>query len=517
MTQYYLILGIGIAAVIVGVVLLCLSHRGRDEDEAVYAPMHSPFRNQGAARREDDGRKRVGAIGMISCVAGVFSFAVGLTGLFLNNMPSPVIVTRTAEDPGKIEVTMDDGGCWWGLIYYQVNQGDPVRYEEPILISPQDTLTAFTACMGWRSESVGVAPRRMAIALRAVIGANDHGDLTIWQEDIPAAGGPQKVTKTELAALAKEEFAPGSDIEIMNAKGLLRLTISAYDLDRLFDAEGADELVVTVVMEEPDDPNGVVEVALTADGREVGTALQDMVLYLNHREDDPSLVVAELVREDGFETDVAGVVPGSVADGEKIAIPLKGAAMVRVVTGDEGFEDVEASSDWAEDAVKFVGSHGIFQGSGTKSFGPKGTLTRAGAVTALYNLAGCPRTQSVDSYVDVSETDWYEKAISWATEMGIAGGTGSGRFTPGGAVTRVQFATMLWRSVGRPETTNKDLEYDGVKVNWSQNIDDAVLAWCWVTEQGIMGGKDGDTAVTRQEAAVMLRRLCAWRTGLAVG
>ena len=524
MVPLYWIIGVGIAVSIIGVVLICLGHGDRHEEDTVYRPGHPMFKSWDAeAKRADDRNRRMEVVGIIACVAGVLSAVFAGIQVFIalaSDVPTPVVTILEAEKPGMLEVTIDDQGCWWGETYYQINEGEPTRYEEPVLIFPQDKLTARTKRLIWESDPAKVEPRESAITLHATITANGYGDLTIQQDDLP--GKTQKISKTKLAELANGEFEPGSDIEIMNAKGLLRLTISAYDLDSLFEAEGADELAVAVVMENPDDPNGVVEVSLTAGEQEVKTPLKDMVLYLHHQESDPSIVVAEWIRESGFQPDVAGVIPGCAADAEQIAIPLTGAAKVRVVSGSVGFTDVQDSSDQAVAAVNFVDSHGIFQGDGTKVFRPTDNLNRAEAVTVLYNLEGSPRTQSVEGlYQDVPGNAWYEKAVCWAAEKGIIGGAGSNRFNPGKDATRVQCAVMIWRSMDRPETTNKDRPYVDLDAKWRESNDDAILALCWAAENGIMIGKDSthmapNDPLTREEAAVMVSRLCAWKAGLTV-
>lgn len=533
MTQFYWIIGIGAAILVFGVMLICLSRWNKNEDEPIRRPTASPFRTPGISEQEKVSGWKLAerVLGVITCVTGALTLIIGGCQIYISvagDIPAPLVTAQAAEEPGRRIITIDKQGYPFGDIYYQVNQGEPQGYGGPFEVSPQDKVSAYIKGPWGKGGTVEVTGQGIqtgvAVTMRATITANQWGDLTIRQNDGSEASGPRKVAKSELAELGKlAVFDPDADIGIMDIKGFLRLTISAHDLDKLIEAEGADEVVVTVAMEHADPPHGSVEVALTADGREVKTALQDMVLYLHHGENDPSLVVAEETGEGGFDVNVLGVIPGCAADAETIAIPLKGAARVRVVSGAGAFTDSGSASGWAQDAVNFVDSHGIFQGSGSKTFAPRKNLTRAGAVTALYNLAGRPRTQSMEGlYGDVSGTDWYEKAVSWAAEMGIAGGVGDGRFAPDQSVTRVQFAVMLWRSVGRPETTNKDLSYTDLGARWGKNGDDAVLALCWAASEGIMMGKDGsrlepETPVTREEAAVMLMRLCAWKTGLTLG
>lgn len=72
-------------------------------------------------------------------------------------------------------------------------------------------------------------------------------------------------------------------------------------------------------------------------------------------------------------------------------------------------------------------------------------LTRAEAVSRLYNAAGAPSVSSVSSFADVSSTASYAKAVAWAKSKGIVNGVASGIFAPGQKLTRAQLASMLYR------------------------------------------------------------------------
>ena len=44
---------------------------------------------------------------------------------------------------------------------------------------------------------------------------------------------------------------------------------------------------------------------------------------------------------------------------------------------------------------------------------------------------------------DVKVNDWYAKAVQWADNCGVTGGTGNGAFSPNTAVSREQLATFF--------------------------------------------------------------------------
>lgn len=72
-------------------------------------------------------------------------------------------------------------------------------------------------------------------------------------------------------------------------------------------------------------------------------------------------------------------------------------------------------------------------------------LTRADAAVALYQLAGAPAVSKNASFTDVDANASYAKAIAWAQAEGVVNGTSAATFAPNDAVTREQFAVMLYR------------------------------------------------------------------------
>ena len=133
-------------------------------------------------------------------------------------------------------------------------------------------------------------------------------------------------------------------------------------------------------------------------------------------------------------------------------------------------------------------------------------MVSSGLATVLYRLEGQPEQTAASAYSDVSSDAWYADSVAWAVENGIASGYGDGQFGPNDSVTREQFVVMLWRYVGSPKASRRDLEFaDADRVS-----DYAQEALCWAVENGVLNGNDsgqlvpGGTA-TRAEAAQMLK------------
>ena len=113
---------------------------------------------------------------------------------------------------------------------------------------------------------------------------------------------------------------------------------------------------------------------------------------------------------------------------------------------EEGFRDV-GDGDWFRDAVDYVVSHGIFNGTSDSAFEPNGGMTRAMMVTVLGRVAQIdPDDYSGGSgFTDVEPGSWYEPYVAWAVESGITLGVDEGLFAPNDPVTRAQMALFLMR------------------------------------------------------------------------
>lgn len=139
----------------------------------------------------------------------------------------------------------------------------------------------------------------------------------------------------------------------------------------------------------------------------------------------------------------------------------------------KGFADVPQSA-YYYDAVNWAVDNGITTGTDKTHFSPNQSCTRAQAVTFLWRAAGEPEPAgTAASFKDVKAGSYYEKAVQWAVEQNITGGTGNGKFSPETACSRAQIVTFLWRKEGSPETSGsafsdvKAGEYYETAVKWA--------------------------------------------------
>lgn len=146
------------------------------------------------------------------------------------------------------------------------------------------------------------------------------------------------------------------------------------------------------------------------------------------------------------------------------------------------FTDV-SESDYYYEAVRWAVETGVTTGVSSTEFGVNNTCTRAQVVTFLWRAKGCPvPVSTTDSFTDVSAGVYYYDAMLWAVENGIVTGTSATTFSPNNTVTRGQVITFLHRMMGKPSSSTTNPFTD---VSESDYYYDAVL---WALESGVTTG-----------------------------
>lgn len=203
--------------------------------------------------------------------------------------------------------------------------------------------------------------------------------------------------------------------------------------------------------------------------------------------------VAVIVGEDGTEQ----IAMNSIPTKNGVVVTLADGDTVKVIDNSKDFADVP-DGYWGADAIDFVTSRELFDGTSESAFAPDGSMTRAMIVTVL------ARYEGVDTSVG---ENWYDAGRDWAMNAGISDGTDMD-----GTLTREQLATMLYRYA-----QSKGQGFTGA---WAFQLDypdaDAVSdyayeAMCWTTMHGIINGMGDGMLVpqgeaTRAQVATMLMR-----------
>lgn len=170
------------------------------------------------------------------------------------------------------------------------------------------------------------------------------------------------------------------------------------------------------------------------------------------------------------------------------------------------FHDV-ADNAWYAGDVSYCKNAGLISGTSNTTFSPNASADRAMLVTVLHRQAGEPDPVSKSGFSDMRAESYYEAAINWAAETGVAFGVTNLRFAPHASVTREQVAAFLWRREGSPNPADTAPAF----ADASDISAYAVPAVEWAREQGVISGKgnnlfDPQGTATRAELAAMLHR-----------
>lgn len=177
------------------------------------------------------------------------------------------------------------------------------------------------------------------------------------------------------------------------------------------------------------------------------------------------------------------------------------------------FTDVPEDS-WYYDAVYYVVTNNLFNGTSETTFAPLMTMQRGMLTTVLHRMAGSPEVEYTPLFTDVPDGTWYTAGTIWAGQNKVVSGNGDGRFLPADVVARQQIAVILYNYanlMGYDTSDRGDLSVfrDAASVaSWAKD------AMAWAVSVGIMQGSEGKVMPTngasRAEVAIMLQRFQDW-------
>lgn len=150
--------------------------------------------------------------------------------------------------------------------------------------------------------------------------------------------------------------------------------------------------------------------------------------------------------------------------------------------GKIGFTDVTNPDDFFYEPIYWAVDNGITTGYSDNTFRPNALCHRAAVVTFLWRMAGKPDEGISTAFSDMTGNDDFNRAITWASNHGIAAGYNDGTFRPYDPCHRAAIVTFLWRYAGRPEPISM--------ANFSDMTgnDDFNKAISWAAENGITTG-----------------------------
>ena len=177
------------------------------------------------------------------------------------------------------------------------------------------------------------------------------------------------------------------------------------------------------------------------------------------------------------------------------------------------FTDVPIGQ-WYTEAALWCNSKGYITGTSATTFSPNVALTRGMFVQILARVA---IGNDLDDYTykgkfsDVKSDAWYAKAVQWAIDNNVTGGTSATAFSPNSPVTREQLATFFYayaRSKGYDVSASAGL---GKYTDAGQISSWATNAIKWAVAEGLISGTSETTvspktSATRAQAAVIFKK-----------
>lgn len=170
------------------------------------------------------------------------------------------------------------------------------------------------------------------------------------------------------------------------------------------------------------------------------------------------------------------------------------------------FHDV--GNDWYTEGVVNAYLTGCMTGLNSTTFGVYDSLSRAQFATILYRLDGSPDTEGTPDFPDVPANDWYTNPVMWASSHEIVTGyTNSGLFGPADNITREQMAVMLKRFADYKKFDTTGRTDFSSFVDGSSVSEFASESMSWAIDAGIITGKNNQTLIDPQGYAA--RAECA--------
>lgn len=152
------------------------------------------------------------------------------------------------------------------------------------------------------------------------------------------------------------------------------------------------------------------------------------------------------------------------------------------------FQDV-SETDYYFDAVSWAVEQEITSGTSATTFSPNATCTRGQMVVFLWHQAGNPSAHDAAMpFSDVDPDAYYYQAVAWAVQHKITAGTSATTFSPNDTLTRAQTMTFLWNSVGSPAVSSSAMPFNDVSL--SAYYYQAVT---WAVQNSITAGTSATT------------------------
>ena len=131
------------------------------------------------------------------------------------------------------------------------------------------------------------------------------------------------------------------------------------------------------------------------------------------------------------------------------------------------YKDVTSSKDFWYAPTNYLTANGIVKGYDKQTlFKPANVCTRAQMVTFIWRLQGEPKPKATTcKFSDVKKTDYFYNACIWGNEKGIVEGYKDGTFGPQIVCARKHAVTFLWRLANKPAPKTTDNKFKDIKTS----------------------------------------------------
>lgn len=162
--------------------------------------------------------------------------------------------------------------------------------------------------------------------------------------------------------------------------------------------------------------------------------------------------------------------------------------------------------DWYYEYVKDVTDKSLMTGYDDGRFGAVDALGRGQFATVLYRMEGSPETSYASIYPDAPDGWFYSVPVTWANQARVITGYEDGRFGPADKITREQVATIMFRYA---QLQGKDTSVRGDYSSFPDGYKVsgfASEAMQWAIGEGIIKGNDNGTLAPQGNVS---RAVCA--------
>ncbi|WP_041613251.1 S-layer homology domain-containing protein [Paenibacillus sp. JDR-2] len=184
-------------------------------------------------------------------------------------------------------------------------------------------------------------------------------------------------------------------------------------------------------------------------------------------------------------------------------------SLYTIVNSSKAFKDT--TSSWARQDIEALAIRGIINGTTADTFSPNANITRADFTKLLVGVLAKHAESTGAGFKDVTSKAYYYDAVMTAQALGLASGSGDGKFNPGASISRQDMMVLLDRAftaAGHPlkETASLPGYKDAAKVAaYAKPSVEKLIA------SGIINGSNGyltpQNNLTRAEAAKVLHLL----------